>query len=151
MHESLYGVSGMRFDPRFDACGGEDTDLRHQAVERGVLVAPVPRAVIQETISTRRATWLSGFHRKLDQGVAGYIMLKKYTPPLAVTVGLSVQLPLRFIRLLRDWWRAAQAHILLLEKRDQLLDTALASSAVFIGSIMGICGYRGSYYARKDK
>jgi hypothetical protein len=70
---------------------------------------------------------------------------------LAVTVGLLVQLPLRFIRLLGDWRRAAQAHILLLEKRDQLLDTALASSAVFIGSIMGICGYRGSYYARKDK
>ena len=150
IHESLYSVNGIRFDPRFDACGGEDIDLRHQAVACGVLLAPVPRAVIQETISTRRATLLSGFHRKLDQGVAGFIMLKKYTPPLAVTVGLLAQLSLRFIRLLGDWWRALQAHFLLLEERDKLLDTALASSAVFIGLIMGMCGYRGSYYARKD-
>ena len=77
-------------------------------------------------------------------------MLKKYTPPLAVTVGLLAQLSLRFIRLLGDWWRALQAHFLLLEERDKLLDTAWASSAVFIGLIMGMCGYRGSYYARKD-
>ena len=151
MHESLYGVNGIRFDPRFDACGGEDIDLRHQAVACDVLLAPVPRAVIQEAISTRRVTLLSGFHRKLDQGVSSLIMLKKYTPPLTVTAGLLVQLPLRFIRLLGDWWRAAQAHILLLEERDKLLYTALASSATFIGVIMGLCGYRGSYYARKDK
>ena len=150
IHESLYSVNGIRFDPRFDWCGGEDTDLRHQAVECGVLAVPVPRAVIQETITNRRATLISGFHRKLDQGVAGFIMLKKYTPPLAVTVGLLAQLSLRFIRLLGDWWRALQAHFLLLEERDKLLDTALASSAVFIGLIMGMCGYRGSYYARKD-
>ena len=151
MHESFYGVNGIRFDPRFDACGGEDTDLRHQAAACGVLAVPVPRAVIQEAITARRATLLSGFHRKLDQGVSSFMMLKKYTPPLTVTAGLLVQLPLRFIRLLGDWWRAAQAHILLLEERDKLLDTALASSATFIGVIMGLCGYRGSYYARKDK
>ena len=151
MHESLYGVNGIRFDPRFDACGGEDTDLRHQAAACGVLAVPVPRAVIQEAITARRATLLSGFHRKLDQGVSSFMMLTKYTPPLTVTAGLLVQLPLRFIRLLGDWWRAAQAHILLLEERDKLLDTALASSATFIGVIMGLCGYRGSYYARNDK
>jgi hypothetical protein len=151
LHKSLYCVHGVRFDPRFDGCGSEDVDLRHQVVACGVEPVPVPRAVIQETITTRRATLASGFHRKLNAGVSGIIMLKKYSSPLAFTVGVSVQMPRRFVNLLGDWWRAGKAYMIRAEDRGELLDVALASLALLIGLIMALCGYRGSYYSRKEE
>ena len=151
LHKSLYCVHGVRFDPRFDGCGSEDVDLRHQVAACGFEPVPVPRAVIQETITTRRATLASGFHRKLNTGVSGIIMLKKYSSPLAFTVGVSVQMPRRFVNLLGDWWRAGKAYMIRAEDRGELLDVALASLALLIGLIMALCGYRGSYYSRKEE
>jgi len=151
LHKSLYCVHGVRFDPRFDGCGSEDVDLRHQVAACGVESVPVPRAVIQETITSRRATLTSGFHRKLNAGVSGIILLKKYSSPLAFTVGVSVQMPLRFVKLLGDWCRAGKAYTIQSKDRSELRDVALASLAMFIGLILALCGYRGAYYSRNEE
>lgn len=151
MHKSLYSVHGVRFDPRFDGCGSEDIDLRHQAAEYGIDAVPVPRAVIQEEITTLRATLASGFHRKLDAGVSGIVMLKKYSSPLAFTVGILMQLPKRFIHLLRHWGRVVKASAIRAENRDEILDLAIADLAMFLGLILGLCGYRGTYYSRNEE
>ncbi|MDB2644998.1 glycosyltransferase [Luminiphilus sp.] len=151
MHRSLYSVHGVRFDPRFDGCGSEDTDLRRQAAEYGIDAVPVPRAVIQEEITTLRATLASGFHRKLDAGVSGIVMLKKYSSPLAFTVGVLMQLPRRLIHLLRHWGRVVKASSIRAENREEILDVAIADLAVFLGLIMGLCGYRGTYYSRNEE
>ena len=151
LHKSLYCVHGVRFDPRFDGCGAEDVDLRHQVAACGVESVPVPRAVIQETITSRRATLASGFHRKLNAGVSGIILLKKYSSPLAFTVGVSVQMPRRFVKLLGDWCRAGKAYTIQSKDRSELRDVALASLAMFIGLILALCGYRGAYYSRNEE
>jgi len=151
LHKSLYCVHGVRFDPRFDGCGSEDVDLRHQVAACGIESVPVPRAVIQETITSRRATLASGFHRKLNAGVSGIILLKKYSSPLAFTVGVSVQMPLRFVKLLGDWCRAGKAYTIQSKDRSELRDVALASLAMFIGLILALCGYRGAYYSRNEE
>ena len=151
LHKSLYCVHGVRFDPRFDGCGSEDVDLRHQVAACGIESVPVPRAVIQETITSRRATLTSGFHRKLNAGVSGIILLKKYSSPLAFTVGVSVQMPLRFVKLLGDWCRAGKAYTIQSKDRSELRDVALASLAMFIGLILALCGYRGAYYSRNEE
>ena len=151
MHKSLYSVHGVRFDPRFDGCGSEDTDLRRQAAEYGIDAVPVPRAVIQEEITMLRATLASGFHRKLDAGVSGIVMLKKYSSPLAFTVGVLMQLPRRFIHLLRHWGRVVKASAIRAENREEILDVAIADLAVFLGLITGLCGYRGTYYSRNEE
>ena len=151
LHKSLYCVHGVRFDPRFDGCGSEDVDLRHQVAACGVESVPVPRAVIQETITSRRATLTSGFHRKLNAGVSGIILLKKYSSPLAFTVGVSVQMPRRFVKLLGDWCRAGKAYTIQSKDRSELRDVALASLAMFIGLILALCGYRGAYYSRNEE
>lgn len=148
IHASLYSEYGLRFDPRFDACGGEDIDFRRQAVARGVDAIPVPRAVIQETITGHRIAFKAGFHRKLDHGVAGILMLKKYGQPLDVAVGLSIQLPRRFFTVFIMWMRVLFAYTIRSESRSQLVHDAWASLAQLIGNLLGLCGHKGSYYSR---
>ena len=151
IHASLYRECGLRFDPRFDACGGEDTDFRRQAAALGIRAVPVPTAVIQETITGHRRTLRSGFHRKLNEGVAGILMLKKYGTPLAVAVGLSIQLPRRFFTVCVTWLRVLLACLLRSKKRSDTLRSAWAHSAQLMGNLLALCGYRGSYYARRDE
>ena len=150
IHASLYRECGLRFDPRFDACGGEDMDFRRQATLLGIKAVPVPTAVIQERISGHRRTLKSGFHRRLNQGVASILMLKKYGTPLAVAVGLSIQLPRRFFKVCVTWLRVLLACLLRSKKRSETLRSAWAHTAQLMGNLLALCGYRGSYYARRD-
>ena len=150
IHASLYSECGLRFDPRFDACGSEDTDFRRQAAALGIDAVPVPKAVIRETITGHRITFKTGFHRKLDHGVAGMLMLKKYGTPLAVTVGLSIQLPRRFFTACVTWLGVLLAYLLRSERRLEILHSAWAYSALLMGNLLALCGYRGSYYSRSD-
>ena len=150
IHASLYRECGLRFDPRFDACGGEDMDFRRQAALLGIKAVPVPTAVIQERITGHRRTLKSGFNRRLNHGVAGILMLKKYGTPLAVTVGLSIQLPRRFFTACVTWLGVLLAYLLRSEKRFETLHSAWAYSALLMGNLLALCGYRGSYYARRN-
>ena len=146
IHTSLYSECGLRFDPRFDACGSEDTDFRRQAAALGVDAVPVPKAVIRETITGQRITFKVGFHRKLDHGVAGVLMLKKYGTPLAVAIGLSIQLPQRLLTVLILWSRVLKSYFMRSQNRSEVLHTAWASVAQLLGNLLGLCGYTGSYY-----
>ena len=150
IHASLYRECGLRFDQRFDACGGEDTDFRRQAALLGIDAVPVPKAVIRETITGQRITFKVGFHRKLNQGVASILMLKKYGTPLAIAVGLSIQLPRRFFNVFLMWVKVLFACTLRSQNRPEVLHAAWASLAQLTGNLLGLCGYRGSYYARRD-
>ena len=149
IHRDIFSNRCIRFDSRFDYCGGEDTDFRRQAERYGFKAKPVPKAIVQELITPRRATLLCGFHRRLDQGVASIELLKKYTPPLAVAVGLSVQLPIVFVRLHKEWFIVLLCYALRKQSRSENLDKALASLAQFLGFLLALCGYRGSYYHRR--
>ena len=151
IHASLYSECGLRFDPRFDACGSEDTDFRRQAAALGIDAVPVPKAVIRETITGHRITFKTGFHRKLDHGVAGMLMLKKYGTPLAIAVGLSIQLPRRFFNVCLMWVKVMFAYTLRSKNRSEVVQNAWASLAQLTGNLLGLCGYRGSYYARRDQ
>ena len=151
IHTSLYSESGLRFDPRFDACGSEDSDFRRQAALLGIDAVPVPRAVIQESITGHRITFKVGFHRKLDHGVAGILMLKKHGQPLDVAVGLSIQLPRRFFYVFLMWVRVLLAYTLSSKNQLEVVHDAWASLAQLIGNLLGLCGYRGSYYARRNQ
>ena len=37
------------------------------------------------------------------------------------------------------------------ENRDEILDLAIADLAIFLGLILGLCGYRGTYYSRNEE
>ena len=133
IHASLYRECGLRFDPRFDACGGEDTDFRRQAAALGIEAVPVPTAVIQETITGQRIAFKAGFHRKLDHGVAAILMLKKYGTPLAVAVGVSIQLPRRFFNVFLMWVKVMFAYTLRSKNRSEVVHDAWASSSAIDG------------------
>ena len=116
----------------------------------GIDAVPVPKAVIQEIITGHRISFKVGFHRKVDHGVAGMLMLKKHGQPLAVAVGLSIQLPRRFYNVSLMWVKVLFAYTLRSKNRPAVLHGAWASLAQLIGNLLGLCGYRGSYYDRTD-
>lgn len=138
---------GLRFDPRFDACGGEDTDFRRQAAASNVDLIPVSSAIVQETVSAKRATFAVSFRRKFDHGVSSMVMLKKYGSTGMVAVGMAIQLPRMFMRLLLAWLRAGLSALGIENSGGEALHRALAGTAQFLGTVAGLIGYHGSYYA----
>jgi len=138
---------GLRFDPRFDACGGEDTDFRRQAAASNVDFIPVSGAIVQETVSARRATFAISFRRRFDHGVSSMVMLKKYGSTGMVAIGMAIQLPRMFTRLLLAWLRVGFSALGIEKSGGEALHRALAGTAQFLGTVAGLIGYHGSYYA----
>jgi hypothetical protein len=139
---------GLRFDPRFDACGGEDTDFRRQAAAQNIKPVPVPRAIVQEIISAKRAAFSVSFRRMFDHGVAGVVLLKKYASVGQVIVGMSIQLPWLLCRILLLWLQVLPALLRHGPHTSITVHRALAASVQFLGTVFGLMGYRGSYYSK---
>ncbi len=60
---------GLRFDPRFDRSGGEDTDFYRKVVAAGGRARWLPRARVDETIPLERLRCGYVFRRRFDSGI----------------------------------------------------------------------------------
>ena len=153
IHRDIFNANreNLRFDPRFNGCGGEDIDFRRQATTARINAIPVPSAVIVERIEGERTLLSRGLSRHLNHGVSSIVMAKKHGSTGRVAIGLSVHVPKLLIELLSKTLLAFVAHLSLSPVRRQLLNETLMAGARFIGMITALFGYRGCYYLSRSR
>lgn len=153
LHRDVFDsdIGNLRFDPRFNGCGGEDIDFRRQATAAKIAAFPVPTAVVVEQVEGRRAQLTTGLARHVNHGVSSMMMAKKHGSLMQVVIGMSVHLPKLLIQLLLSSSRVAIAYLWASPSRQQLLEETLMAGARLLGICMAICGYRGRYYTSKSK
>ena len=140
IHRDIFNANreNLRFDPRFNGCGGEDIDFRRQAIAAQFGAFPVPTAVVVERIEGRRTRLTTGLARHVNHGVSSMMMAKKHGSPLQFVIGMSVHLPKLLIQLLLNSGRVAIAFLWASPSRQQLLEETLMAGARFFGICMAI-------------
>ena len=153
IHHDIFSADrkNLRFDPRFNGCGGEDIDFRRQATGAKINPIPVPEAVVIERIEGERAMLARGIVRHLNHGVSSMLMARKHGSFMQVTVGMSFHLPKLLIQLILKTGRVVIAHLSLSPSRHQLLGETLMAGARLLGICMAIFGYRGGYYTSRPQ
>ncbi|PWW04469.1 GT2 family glycosyltransferase [Hoeflea marina] len=64
--------TGLRFDPRYNLSGGEDSGFYHGARRLGARTGWTPRAVVSEEIPPERLSVVYQFNRAFDQSVVSF-------------------------------------------------------------------------------
>jgi succinoglycan biosynthesis protein ExoM len=130
---SLASEKGLRFDPRFDLTGGEDTDFFSRARRSGAVIVWTNAAVAREVTPPSRMTLKYhasvGFRRGLRVGVCPKVG-RKLLQLVIGSLALPLSIVLGWVAFRHRLWRVAE------------------NMAFLAGVFMGLFGYRSEHYKR---